>query len=353
MKENGNCLFLYGGGLVDSANCFLRTIMEAVERRNIFKHIYVGRYSFEALLEKRFIMEWTPELKMTAEHQHGGYFGTCRGIDLTNPKLQSIAIENCKARNIKWVFVAGGDGSSRQVAEISEDFRAKGVMVSFIMPCTVDGIEGGASLGIDMAIKTYVDLIRNFANATLCTRDNRQFSVSAIILQGRNRDDLLAHVLKVIVSAPVAGLDQQYVDIFAIPANYEWNKEKLVKAVESSDKPVLLLISEGATLTKGELHETFKKKKVRIYSVAHLAQINGGTTSKDIEGIKALVEKLVPYLEIGITKDEPFSLVVSHDFSSVRVEKIDYYAKLNPREGQQPTIKPSLETLLQQYLPQP
>ena len=352
MKEkNGNCLFLYGGGLVDSANLFLRTIMEKVEERGIFKHIYVGRYSFEALLEKRFIMEWTPSLKAAAEKEHGGYFGTCRGVDLTKPELQEIAIQQCKARNIKWVFVAGGDGSSRQVAEIAEDFRSKGVMVAFLMPCTVDGIEGGASLGIDMAIRTYVDLIRNFANATLCTRDNRAFSVSAIILQGRNRDDLLAHVLKAIVSSPVAGLDQQYIDVFAIPANYEWDRERLIKSVEASDKPVLMLISEGATLIKSELHTTFSKKKVRIYSVAHLAQVNGGTTEKDIEGISQLVDKLVPYLEIGIKKDEPFSLVVSHDFTSVRVEKVDYYAKLNPREGQHPTLKPSLEMLLKQYLP--
>ena len=350
-KENGNCLFLYGGGLVDSANCFLRTIMDEVKKKNIFKHIYVGRYSFEALLEKRFIMEWTPELKATVEQAHGGYFGTCRGVDLTEPKLQETAIEQCKARNIKWVFVAGGDGSSRQVAEIAEGFKEKGIMVSFIMPCAVDGIEGGAALGIDMAVKTYVDLINNFANATLCTRDNMKFSVSAIVLQGRNRDDLLAYVLKKIVSGPVAGLDQQFIDIFVIPANYEWDKERLIKKVESSKKPVLLLISEGATLPKTELHKTFSKKKVRIYSVGHLAQVNGSTTQEDIEGIKKLVERLIPALENGITKDEPFSLVVEHDFSSVRVEKIDYYAKLNPREGQNPTLKPSLETLLKMYLP--
>lgn len=350
-QPKDNCLFLYGGGLIDSANYFLRTIIQPVSTSERFEHTYVGRYSFEALLNKSYILEWNKELKIRAEMSHGGYFGTCRGINLTDPTLQHIAIQQCKARGITWVFVAGGDGSSRQVAEIADDFEKAGIKFAFIMPCTVDGIEGGASLGIDMAVKTYVNIIQNFANATLCTRDDRHYSISAVILQGRNRDDLLAHVLQHIVSGPVAGFEPPDIDIFAIPANFEWSREVLSEKVETSEKPILLLISEGATLAKSELHSFFKKK-VRIHSIGHLSQANGNTKGKDRKRINYLVNKLLyPNLLVGVKAGRPFSLVVNQNFDFVNIEDIGYFARLNPKNGQHPTLPLQLQTLLEMYIP--
>ena len=70
---------------------------------------------------------------------------------------------------------------------------------------------------------------------------------------------------------------------------------------------------------------------------------------------KARMYNIEQYVSASIIKSaicdgKSFSLKFN-EFSSATIEPIDYWAKLNPREGQKPTLDPELEKLLKKYIP--
>lgn len=245
-KTNSNALLIYGGGLCDSANAVMWMTADKLKQTKTFDKVFVARYSFEALLNLSLIQEWGQILCQEAELAHGGFFGTCRDVRLTDPKLRDEAISNLKLKEITWIFVCGGDGSARNCAEMAEDFEKEGIKIGFLLPCTVDGIEGSRSIGIRPAVRASIDIINQLASTCLNTRT--KFTAPGLIveLQGRNRDDILANV---IVQTELCKFEHKTL-IYAIPANYKWNLESLVNQVNDSENaqtPVLVLVSEGAT----------------------------------------------------------------------------------------------------------
>lgn len=362
---NGACLLIYGGGLCDCANEFMRRFMQRIQFTELFKEYYVGLFSFESLVDSQFIRRWDSEIQEHAENSLGGFFGTNRDVNLVDSELRNKAIQNLKERDIKWVFVAGGDGSARQTAEIAEAFHKEGINFSFVMPCTLDGIEGGKSIGLNQAVKVSLNAIKCLASTCLMTREKYKYPILVVELQGRNRDDVMANVLKKldeIITNPcwVEGdLGFTVPKVYVIPANYSWSREDLKECVNATAEPTLVLISEGASYIdengkkvkqkRGDLEKLFDRK-TRNFKVGHLSQINDCTDEDDKEEILRMVNSAVSLISEYIPKeDTPFSLVYSKD-GNVMVKSIDYYAQLNPRENQHPTLDSSLERLIQTYI---
>lgn len=190
-----NVLISFGGGLIDCAMQVILRIALNLSEANIFKKIFIGEYSFESFYTQDFVHEYNKELIKKVKGARGTRFGTCRGINLTDPILLTKSIQFLKANNITTIIVIGGDGSSRQVAEISAAFKTMGINIIFAIPLTIDGINGGKSIGMVPAVRESIRQTENMVSTSLMTRDNEKFGVVAVELQGRNRDDIMANVL--------------------------------------------------------------------------------------------------------------------------------------------------------------
>lgn len=346
--DKKNCLLIYGGGLCDPANVFLREYARFLHNTGMFGKVFIGFYSFSAMLNTSWVQEWDDSLKDKADNSHGGFFGTSRGIDLTNSVMQEQAIQNCKALGISWVFVAGGDGSSRQVSEIADAFEKEGIKFAFVMPCTIDGINGGQSIGMRQAVEVSLKVIEQLSATCLQTLEGLEFPVLIVELQGRNRDDILASVLKRMCSQSrfdyPLGIS---VDIFAVPANYEWNREALLDAVNKSHKPTLILMSEGASIKRRDLKKLIARK-CRTFEVAHLSQMNGCTNEDDATFIRSYIVAASVLWKTAVTSNKPFTIV--YEKGIPRIEEINYFANLNPRVGQKAKLPPGWGNIIKSFV---
>lgn len=357
-KKLGNALLIYGGGLCDPANVVMRQIADQLVETCFFERVFVGFNSFEAMLNPLLIKEWGQELCQKAEESLGGFFGTCRDVWLTEAKLREEAIFCMKPMGIKWIFVCGGDGSARNCAEIAEDFEKEGIKIAFLMPCTVDGIEGSRSIGIRPAVRASCKIIEQLASTCLNTRTGFKAPGLVIELQGRNRDDILANVMYKIDKGNIH-FDHKYPQIFVVPANYKWNWEMLAHSVnkqENLQTPVLVLVSEGATdkLIKRFNMKTYEflekqfDRKTHTFEVAHFTQMNGLTNAEDIQEIESMLKMANTPIKTAIQDGKPFSISYN---DTVTIEDIGYYKKLNPSKNQNPTLKKELEETLLKYVP--
>ena len=346
MSNKQNAIIIHGGGLVDPSKIVLMRLANNLKQDQVYDKIYLGRYSFESLYTPEFHMEYNWRLVESLKDKRGCYFGTCRGIDLTDSILCKKAIECLKSKNISTVIVAGGDGSSRQVAEISDIFMKEGINFIFAIPLTIDGINGGDSVGLKQAVRESVHQIENIVATSLETRDKNGFGVVAVELQGRNRDDIIANVLQTFVkNRSVADCDLQDLLLRVVPANIETVKEILVDEINQSSKRTLVLISEGANLKMQDLINEINRK-VRSLTIGHLSQSNGLTTKADEHEYGLWIDQITSI--IAQNPQECFSVV--RKGYSYKKESIDYYAKLNPREGQVAKLKNSLSELLKNYM---
>lgn len=353
----GNCLLFHGGGLCPVSNYYLSSLANEIGRQGIFEQIYMGFFSFECLLNsEEFIKPWSANLRDMCKKAYGGFYGTSREIDLTVPELQSQAIATCKNLGITWIGVAGGDGSCRQVAEISEAFEAEGIHLFIPMPLTIDGIEGGFSGGVLTAVQNSKRVLEDLAATNLQTRDNRKFSVLFLELQGRNRDDILANLMQIVeMQKSLGGIPLDDIDLFTIPANYYYDINKLIEEVKDSKKRTVVLYSEGAEFPLDYIIESVERKS-RASKVGYLSQmskIDFCSYSFDQEICAKEIEILGSQMKECIEKDKSFSMVLKDPYIyTSSIEPIYYWAKLNPREGQKPTLPKMLEELLKKYTPQ-
>lgn len=349
----GNCLLFHGGGLCPLSNRYLSKLANDMMNKGIFEQIYMGFFSFESLLNpEEFIKPWNAELKEESKHSHGGFYGTSRGIDLTNPELQEQAIATCKSLGITWIGVAGGDGSCRQVAEISEAFEVEGIHLFIPMPLTIDGIEGGFSIGLQPAVNKSYEVLDDLAATNLQTRDNRAFSVLFLEVQGRNRDDILANLLENIIKMNgIAGILLKDIDLFVVPANYPYDINNLIEKVKTTKKRTVVLYSEGSNLPVGCVIEAIKRK-TRISKVGYLSQMNRVDNFNERLIYDEVSERSVLSIAQCVKGNKSFALQFDDMYSSPKIKSIDYWAKLNPRGGQKPTLPKYLEELLKKYTPQ-
>lgn len=345
VAAKGNAIIIHGGGLVDPSKFVLMRIANNLDYLKVYQRVFIGKYSFESLYKPEFWTEYNWRLVEKLKTKRGTYFGTARGIDLTDPILSKRAITCLKERNVKTVIVAGGDGSSRQVAEINDTFLKNGINIIFAIPLTMDGINGGDSIGLRQAVRESIRQIENISSTSLETRDNEKFGVVAVELQGRNRDDVIANVLKNFCQKrSVADCDLKDLLLRVIPANIETDEQKLIDEINNSSKRTLILISEGAKLSTSELTKKINRK-VRSLVVGHPSQSNGMTTKEDEH-------------EYGLWIDQVASIIAHHSNESFCIVKdgvfykspIDYYAKLNPRSSQKAELSKELTELMKLYM---
>lgn len=164
-------------------------------------------------------------------------------------------------------------------------------------------------------------------------------------IQGRNRDDIMANVLRIFCnkkSVADCGLSELLLRV--IPANIETDEEALVEEINNSSKRTLVLVSEGASIKIPELTKKINRK-VRSLIVGHPSQSNGMTTESDEHEYELWVDRITSI--ISIHSNESFCIVKDKEFYK---KPIDYYAKLNPRNGQIAHISESLNNLMIEYM---
>ena len=342
----GNALVIFGGGFSEPAKLILIRTAERISKLNTFNKVFIGRFSFESLYTPEFICEFTEELASEAKNKRGTFFGTCRGIDLCDPIRFRRAIYILKQYGITTIIVEGGDGSSRQVAETVNAFNEYGINIIFPIPMTIDGINGGESAGLREALKLSIRDTEDMVSTSLNTRDNEAFGVVVVELQGRNRDDIMANVLKEFdLKGKIADFPLSEVLLKVIPANYPCDYEGLIKEVNSSYKRTLIFLSEGASIKMGDLTHDIKRK-VRTFIVGHRSQANCMTSPEDEAYYNEWVDKACE-----VIKDDPYgNYCLAYINGKIEKKPIDYYAKLNPRENQEAFLSEDLETLLNEYM---
>lgn len=347
MATMGNAIIIHGGGLVDPSKVVLMRIANNLDYLKVYDKVFIGKYSFESLYKPELWEEYNWRMVERLKNKRGTYFGTSRGIDLTDPILFIKAVSCLKEKNVATVIVAGGDGSSRQVAEISDAFNANGINIIFAVPLTMDGINGGVSIGLRQAVRESIRQIENIVSTSLETRDNEKFGVVTVELQGRNRDDVIANVLKIFYNKRSVA-DCLFEDLLlrVIPANIETNMEKLIDEINNSSIRTLVLISEGANINLTELKGKINRK-VRSLVVGHTSQSNNMTTKEDEHEYGLWIDQITDI--IAQHKNETFCIVKNGVFYK---SPIDYYAKLNPREGQKAELPKELTDLMKQYMAQ-
>lgn len=317
-----NCIIIHGGGLVDPSKEVIMRL--ASEVKQTYSSIKIGKYSFESLYNPDFILNYDEKLIELAEGKRGTFFGTCRDIDLSTNDMLGKVIDNLIRNGIKTVIVAGGDGSSRQVAEIAHELQNHGINIILAIPLTIDGINGGRSVGIDQAVRESVRQIENIVSTSLMTRDNEKFGVVAIELQGRNRDDIIANVLRYFWrQRRVADCDLKDLLLRVVPANYPTDETKLLNEVNESKKRTLILVSEGAQIKIPELKKQINRK-VRSLVVGHPSQSNGLTNEEDMQKYSQWISDI----GILISENPRESFCIVYDGISCYKENINYYCKM-------------------------
>jgi len=347
MLKQGKVLIIHGGGLVDCSKQVLLRI--ALQLYNIFEDVYLGHFSFEALYNKKFWERYTPYYETTLQAKRGTYFGTCRDIIIEGDKLVR-AIKLLKKEGITTIVVCGGDGSARQVHEMYQEFEKVGINIVFAVPLTIDGINGGVSLGIEQARIETVRQIENMAATSLETRDNEKFGVLCAEIQGRNRDDITAETLKYFdVRGKVADRTLDELNLIVVPANIKTVPEKLYKAINSSEKRTLVLLSEGAEIKISDIKAN-TNRKVRSVVIGHQSQSNNHTTVSDLHIINDWAIHVRYFMEGRRDKSFCIRKEVRYCGDNYSVESIDYYAKLNPRKNQITELPEELKELICSYM---
>jgi len=339
-------LIIHGGGLVDPSKAVMLRLAKQLHSKRLYNPIFLGKYSFKSLYSKDLWLKYSDGTEELLKSKRGTFFGTCRNIFLTDPDLMKDSIRTLHSANINTIIVCGGDGSARQCAEVSNIFLKNRINIIFAVPLTVDGINGGFSIGIEQAVRESIRQIENTVATSLETLDDGNYSVVAVELQGRNRDDILATVLQHFYrNGHIADCGLDDILLKVVPANYETNNEKLINEINSSNKRTLILISEGAKLKVSDLQD-LTKRKVRTLVIGHAVQSNNMTTDEDMQRYSDWLTDVA-----NIICDSPRdSYCIVNDGISRWAEPIDYYANLNPRQCQKAVISKGLEILLQNYM---
>lgn len=343
---SNNALIGYGGGLVDCAKQILMRLASNLSKGKVFDKIFIGQYSFESFYNSDFLHIYDEDLVEKVKDTRGTFFGTCRDINLTDPILFNKSIIMLKKHDIKTIIIVGGDGSSRQVAEISDALAEEGINIIFAIPLTIDGINGGLSIGITQATRESIRQVENIVSTSLQTRDKEKFGVVVVELQGRNRDDIMAKVLlHFIKTKQIADISLSDMLLRVIPANIETDKKKLIAEVNDSTKKTLILLSEGAEIKIPELDNEINRK-VRSLVVGHPSQSNNMTTEADIAEYNKWIDSVTKCIEES--PDESYCLV-NYD-NSIWEAPIDYYAVNNPKKNQDVEMDTFCKYWLKMYM---
>lgn len=343
-----NVVLIHGGGLVDPSKVVLLRLARGLKFGGAYDKVFLARFSFEGLYTPQYWLEYNEQLEKELKFKRGTWFGTCRDIDyVSNPDLFNKAVSHMKERSVDTLIVAGGDGSSRQVAETKEMFEENNIHVIFAVPLTIDGINGGESIGMEQALRETYRQTENFVATAFETKNQGKFPVVLIETQGRNRDDIMANTLKHFhEKGSVADESLNDINMLAVPATMETNFEALMSKITSNEKRTLVFISEGAKIKMSQIMDACKNRKVRTLVIGHQSQSNNMTNTLDEVGYDIWLDTVCR--RINENRDMSYSIV--KDLSGIRIMPLEYYAELNPRKNQVAKLSEELTSLIKTYM---
>lgn len=246
---NINTGILFGGGQIPEANYLMGSLIEGIlETSN--GAVFGIKASYMGMAKKEDYERMTVEKARMIKNQSGTYFGTCRNFNPASDENFPKILSQLKAHGIHKLYFCGGDGTSRAGDEFDKKLKESGYEVSiYWVPCTIDGISGTESIGKESAVAESFKTANNIAMNAWATFDYglKGPRVAVVELMGRNRDDILVATMKKIVSKGEIGnykLDE--ILLKAIPSDHSWSIDDLLDLVNASEKPTMLLASEGA-----------------------------------------------------------------------------------------------------------
>lgn len=327
----------YGGGQIPSANYVLGKTSEELLKRGL--EVYGIHQSFMGLADPNCYEEFTLLKARDIQEQIGTYLSTCRNVNPADDKWFDYIIFTLQDRDIRTLIIAGGDGSSKAGSKLAERAKKEGYEIQIVfIPCTIDGINGSDTIGIDSAIAESVkQSILIIANAFATWNPNFLGPRIAIIeTNGRNLNHLGAGTVKKIIDIGTIGsYNVQDIDLMFIPAGYDWSYNELMEHIVSSRKETAIIISEGAkpiepywNATTGSgvgekltnLIKTSGKRDVNFHRVGYLSQTNDQISVFERTKIDAWVKFAVQAMfktdeTMAVIKTTGFETVSLHDFA--------------------------------------
>lgn len=358
-----NIAVLYGGGQIPSANIVLGKLMERLLRRGDLTAYGVHK-SFWGLSDSSCYEEFTIQKAKEIQKQIGTYLSTCRKVNPAEDKWFEKIISNLKEKNIRTIMVPGGDGSSRAGNALIQRAKEEGYELQVVfMPCTIDGINGSDTIGIDSAVaesERQASLIMVNAFATW----NPNFlgpRVAIIEMQGRNRNDIAVNVMKKLIhKGTIGSYHISDIDLIFIPAGHNWSYYNLLKRVNSTERETAIIVSEGAEPTESywnaavsgnsvgdKIKKLIKDSKVReanLAVVGYLSQANDQISEAELKKIQDWVSFAVKTM---YATNESIAIIKTNDFETMSLEA---FAKATESEKAIPLGEEDLDKL-KSYLP--
>ncbi|MBE5819916.1 MAG: hypothetical protein E7310_03760 [Clostridiales bacterium] len=364
-----NIAIMYGGGQIPEANSLMGAIATLLLRRKEFGNVYGIHQSYAGMANEK-CYELLTEAKVSVfEDQIGTYFGTCRNFDPSAEENFPWILQQLKAHDIHALIVCGGDGSFRAGRDMERKLKEANYPLNmFFFPCTIDGIKGSKSIGTKAAVKqTYERAIYVAANAW-ATFDYglKGPRVAVIEAMGRNRDTILCEVLKLIKKEGKIGkFKLEDIRLIALPSDHKWSVEALVKEVNNSEVPTLIMASEGAfpkekwfkliDVTNGvakkiaALIDIEQQKRANADVIGYLSQSNSfGLECREI------YEDYLPWIECLNNEIANFSSYSEAQAiiceCGVHCVPLTYMADLNPNSKAIVTLSPEDKEILKDFL---
>ena len=329
-----NVAVLYGGGQIPSANIVLGELIERLLGRGDLK-VYGVHKSFMGLADSDCYEEFTLQKARDIKTQIGTYLSTCRKVNPTEDRWFPKTISNLKHMSIRTLKIPGGDGSSRAGSALEERARKVGYEIQVVfIPCTIDGINGSDTIGIDSAVaesERQASLI--IANSFATFNPNFLGPRIAIVeVQGRNRNDIAVAVMKKIINKEkIASYDINDIDLIFIPAAYKWSYIQLMSRLEASGRETAIIVSEGAKpeeyywesidgLSVGEKFKNLIKqghvREANLNIIGYLSQTNDHS---DVE-VKKIKDWIFFAIKSMYKTKESIAIIKTDDFKTMSLK---------------------------------
>lgn len=320
---------MYGGGQIPSANFLMGSLIESLISFNC--KVYGIHKSFMGLSDKSSYELMSLCRSKLIQTQMGTYFETCRNVDPSSDQYYYKILKVLKDLHIHTLFVCGGDGSLRASSAFNhrcaiDNFKIKIVFI----PCTIDGISGSKSIGIDSAVSESIRRVQCMMVNSFATLDPKLKGsrVPIIQLQGRDRNDILFDVMKRLEDNSFVGkYNMSDIDIICIPTGYSWSFVKVINAILQSERNTAIIVSEGAIPTEkwwdaingkgvgnklSNLIDASNIRKSNFDSIGYLSQTNHLISDNEIAEIRDWTHMSTLF---SITNDRSSIAIVknSHD----------------------------------------
>lgn len=338
---------IYGGGQIPSANYVIGELIKKLLRMSI--QVYAIHKSYMGLADSTCYEKIDDMLKACKiQKQIGTYLSTCRKVFPATDEWFDKIIMNLSKYGINTLFICGGDGSALG----ARDFQARCEEIGYKMkiifiPCTIDGINGSLSIGLNSAVEESLRQTKMIAANSFATFDNkmRGARIAIVEIQGRNRNDIAVNVLKqIIADSSIAKFAISEINIKFLASGYKWSYTELINSVIATDMPTLILASEGAKPTEmwwdaisgdnissklTNLINATGIRKANCDVIGYLSQTNDFISSNeknliDMWTLKAIQEFERCLLSVGSTA------IICDTDKKLKAVPLSYITELNP-----------------------